>query len=284
MFTQAARAKVNLNLHVGRLIREPDHKHLGYHPLSSLVAFADFGDELSCKAAKETTLEISGPYANDLSADKGNLVLKAYDIVTATVDLPPLKFHLVKNLPVASGIGGGSADAAAALRLLGNYAKLPKSKWMAFAKSLGADVPVCYESRTCLMTGIGEDLEHLPNLPAQPAVLVNPGKALSTGAVFKTFDKLSDTRDIHETPLNIGPSGRNDLQSSAIDLEPVIKDCLESLKQQSGCTVHRMSGSGATCFGLFDNLEAAKHAGLNIQSAHPDWWVKAVTLGTVIDI
>lgn len=284
MFTQKAPAKVNLNLHVGELIRETGHEYCGYHPLSSLVAFADFGDELTCELADETHLDISGPYANDLAADKDNLVLNAYDLIGAHADLPPLKFHLVKNLPVASGIGGGSADAAAALRLLGNYAVFPESKWMKFAQKLGADVPVCFKSQTCLMTGIGDKLSVIPNINPQPALLVNPGVALKTGAVFKKFDQLSKTENIHENPLNIGMSGRNDLQVPAIQTEPKISDCLKMLQDQTKCFVHRMSGSGATCFGFFDSLEAAKQASRNIQSAYPKWWVKAVTLGGAIDL
>lgn len=284
MFTQKARAKVNLNLHVGELIRETGHEYCGYHPLSSLVAFADFGDELTCELADETHLDISGPYANDLAADKDNLILNAYDLIAAHADLPPLKFHLVKNLPVASGIGGGSADAAAALRLFGNYAVFPESKWMKFAQKLGADVPVCFKSQTCLMTGIGDKLSVIPNINPQPALLVNPGVALKTGAVFKKFDELSKTANIHENPLNIGMSGRNDLQVPAIQTEPKISDCLKMLQDQTECFVHRMSGSGATCFGFFDSLEATKQASRNIQSAYPKWWVKAVTLGGAIDL
>lgn len=284
MFTQKARAKVNLNLHVGELIRETGHEYCGYHPLSSLVAFADFGDELTCELADETYLDISGPYANDLAADKDNLVLKACDLIGAHAGLPPLKFHLVKNLPVASGIGGGSADAAAALRLLGNYAVFPESKWMKFAQKLGADVPVCFKSQTCLMTGIGDKLSVIPNINPQPALLVNPGVALKTGAVFKKFDQLSKTANIHENPMNIGMSGRNDLQVPAIQTEPKISDCLNMLQEQTECFVHRMSGSGATCFGFFDSLKAAKQASRNIQSAYPKWWVKAVTLGGAIDL
>ncbi len=279
MFVETARAKVNLNLHVGRLIKDPTHPYNGYHPLSSLVVFAAIGDGLSCEEAKSTSLEISGPNGEGLEADSRNLILRAYEAVSAKAALPLINFHLVKNLPVASGIGGGSADAGAALRLLKNFVDLPDSDWMEIARSLGADVPVCFHSKTCLMTGIGEQLSFISDWGTEAALLVNPGLPLSTKQVFQHFDGLDSRLLIDVAPMNISADGRNDLQYSAIELTPEIQTCLDVLKGQKGCLVHRMSGSGATCFGIFEATEQAQKAEYQLQQLFPHWWIKSTMLG-----
>lgn len=278
MYTEAARAKINLNLHVGRRVLDRSDPYFGYHPLSSLVAFADQGDRLSCEQAKETTITITGPFAGDLPADETNLVLKAYAATAKHGSVPKLRFHLDKNLPVASGIGGGSADAAAALRLLKNYVALPEETWLEIALSLGADVPVCYYSRTCIMTGIGEDIRILDNLKPVNAVLANPGAKVSTADVFRIFDETNAGKRIKEQSggdlVKRFLAGRNDLQDAAIKVSTDIRTCLKSIGASA-----RMSGSGATCFGLLPDQGSAHILAKTLKKNHPDWWVQPAILG-----
>ena len=201
MHRELARAKINLNLHIGQVIDDPAHRHHGYHPLSSLVVFADYGDELSCETSQKTSLEITGPFSKGLETDESNLILKAYQRVADQVEIPKLKFNLVKNLPIASGIGGGSADAAAALRLLQNYVNLNDHDWHSIALSLGADVPVCFYSKTCIMKGIGEQIEFLENRDNLHAVLVNAGvskiRCLEDGWTIITEDEKNSAHFEH---------------------------------------------------------------------------------------
>ncbi len=278
MFTETARAKINLNLHVGRLVEDHAHKYYGYHPLSSLVVFADYGDELLCEEADITSLEITGPFSKGLETGPDNLVLKAYTETAKIGGLPPLNFHLVKNLPVASGIGGGSADAAAALRLMQNFVDLPKRRWMDIALRLGADVPVCFQSRSSIMSGIGENLTCLDQMDSIAAVLVNPGSPVSTGSIFRAFDK-TNPKAIAEQPvgdmLKRFAASQNDLQSVAEQINPDITTCLETLSDYPT----RMSGSGATCFALMPSLNQAERLADKIQNQYSHWWVKAVMLG-----
>ena len=265
---ELARAKVNLTLHVGA--RRDD----GYHELDSLVVFADIGDELEFKPTdKKTTLTING--SKELRVNKQNSVLRAMKFVSA----PPHHICLAKHLPVSSGIGGGSADAAAVLR------KFPSDfSHHKLAFELGADVPICLHSKTCRMTGIGEDISFLPDLGQLSAVLVNPGVAVSTREIFEQFDAVP--RAFEATPnaetgglLSRALSGENDLQDVAISKAPVIADVLRALAQQSGCELARMSGSGATCFGIFRSDAQAKAAAELILTAHPTWWVAPCRLG-----
>jgi len=283
MFTETARAKINLNLHVAGLAQDPSHKYFGYHPLSSLVVFADYGDELSCEISEQTTLEISGPFSKGLETDNSNLILKAYRAASEKTELPPLKFHLVKNLPIASGIGGGSADAAAALRLLKKYTELPDSDWLAFALSLGADVPVCFHSKTSIMRGIGEIIDFQPSLGNLPALLINPGKSVRTGEIFRIFDAHAADNKLDQ-PEIIGALenalfGRNDLSNHAKSVVPEIRDVIKALISCMGCQVARLSGSGATCFGVFANRETQNEAYDSLKSLYPDWWIQPVRLG-----
>ena len=269
-----ARAKINLTLHVGRVIEDPHDAFFGYHPIDSLVAFADIGDIIGMQSATETVLKISGPFAKGLTAADDNLILRA----ASAAKVPPHTITLEKHLPVAAGIGGGSANAAAILR----FCSIDDPT---IAIGLGADVPVCLLSKTAHMTGIGEDVRPLPNLGTLYAVLVNPGVAVSTAAIFKAFDSV---HDIRETPRPMKPEGdllsraldgRNDLESVALSQAPIIGQVLRSLSAQEGCQLARMSGSGATCFGVYESLSAAQKAQSVIKAQMPNWWCVATILG-----
>ncbi len=269
-----ARAKINLTLHVARVIADPHDAFFGYHPLDSLVVFADIGDVIAMKPAAQMGLEISGPFAKGLSAAGDNLILRAANAAQAS----PHNITLEKYLPVAAGIGGGSANAAAVLRLCG--AQDPE-----IALGLGADVPVCLGSQTARMSGIGEALEPLPGLGQLYAVLVNPGVAVSTAAIFKAFDAAPDVpampkpQKLQGDLITRALAGQNDLQPIAIAQAPVVGDVLRMLSLQDGCQLARMSGSGATCFGLFESARAAQSAQANLQAQAPHWWVVATLLG-----
>jgi len=280
---QLARAKINLALHVTG--RRKD----GFHLLDSLVVFADCGDKLHLRPADQTSLEISGSFADGLSVGNDNLILKAFKILSDNLDapLPATAIRLEKNLPVSSGIGGGSADAAATLNGLLDLWQIDmaKPKLAEIALSLGADVPVCLDSTTCRMRGIGEDLVNFKRFPSIPCVLVNAGVAVSTPEVFKQLSLIKDKPAF--SPLPDFPQTewtkwltdtRNDLQEPAIALTPKIADTLSALTQGTNCQLARMSGSGATCFGLFNNSDEAQNAAAQIASKHPDWWVAPTML------
>jgi 4-diphosphocytidyl-2-C-methyl-D-erythritol kinase len=282
-----APAKINLTLRV--LGRRPD----GYHDLESLVVFADFGDRLSFMRGGELTLTVRGPNATRAGEGAENLVLKA---ATALAALEPAvrlgAFDLDKTLPVAAGIGGGSADAAAALRLLAKANGLaPKhAALFAAARSTGADVSVCLDPRPRIMRGIGEVLSPPLSLPALPAVLANPGIALATKEVFARWTaavippvgldlaalaKLEDRDDL----LQLLGTQANDLEAPAIAQAPVIADVLAELRTLAGCRLARMSGSGATCFALFASAAAAREAAKALNAKYPHWWVQPCVLG-----
>jgi 4-diphosphocytidyl-2-C-methyl-D-erythritol kinase len=282
-----APAKVNLTLRV--LGRRPD----GYHDLESLVVFADFGDRLSFVGGGELSLTMRGPNAAPAGESGDNLVLKAAKALAAgELAIVLGAFHLDKTLPVAAGIGGGSADAAAALRLLAKANRLPANHPALFAaaRATGADVPVCLDPRPRIMRGIGEVLSEPLSLPALPAVLVNPGIALTTKAVFSRWTatavapaaldaeavaKLTDG----DALLRLLATQANDLEAPAITLAPVIADVLAALRALAGCSLARMSGSGATCFALFASPAAAQEAARVLQVKFPQWWVQACVLG-----
>jgi len=274
-----APAKINLWLHVTG--RRPD----GYRELDSLVAFADVGDRLSAAPAQELTLTVSGPFAAALDAGADNLVLRAARSLAAHCGIPAkAALHLHKNLPVASGIGGGSADAAAALHLCARLwrADIGNAAMARLALDLGADVPACLAGRTARMTGIGEKLAPPdPPPPAAPAVLVNPGIAVSTGQVFEALAGPfgSPAEDRGGDFAGRAAANRNDLEAPAIALVPEIADVLAALRAPPGLRLARMSGSGATCFGLFDGAAAAEAAARAIAAAHPAWWVAACSIG-----
>lgn len=284
MPTETARAKINLTLHVGRAIADMADPFYGYHPLDSLVVFSDYGDELSCEPADETSLTITGEFADALSSDENNLVLRAYRTVERLADCPALKFSLTKNLPVAAGIGGGSANAAATLRLLKAYIDLTEQQWFEAALNIGADVPVCLGSQTSRMTGIGETVHPLPNLGHIWAVLVNPKEAISTADIFKAFD--ADSK--HGTPrpqenmnslIECFRAGKNDLQPMALAQLPIITKVLTALSSVTNSQDIRMSGSGATCFALCSDKTEATKMHEYIRQQHSMWWSAVTRLG-----
>jgi 4-diphosphocytidyl-2-C-methyl-D-erythritol kinase len=282
-----APAKVNLTLRV--LGRRAD----SYHEIESLVAFADFGDRLSFVPGGELTLASSGPRAAQAGADADNLVLKAARALSANVPGLALgAFHLDKNLPVAAGLGGGSADAAAALRLLARANALSPGdpRLYAAAYATGADVPVCLDPRPRLMSGIGEILSEPLALPPLAAILVNPGAALATKLVFAgwtpaaepsaPFDRAALAKAASPGQfLEFMLTRANDLEAAAIKLAPVIASVLTSLRALAGCRLALMSGSGSTCFGLFSSVAEMTKAASILRAQHPDWWVAETKLG-----
>ncbi len=282
-----APAKVNLTLRV--LARRPD----GYHELESLVVFADFGDRLTFARGGDLALAVSGPSAAAAGEAGDNLVHKAARALAARrPNLVLGAFDLDKRLPVAAGLGGGSSDAAAALRLLADANGIARDDpdLYAAARATGADVPVCLDPRPRIMRGIGERLSPPLALPLLPAVLVNPGVALPTKAVFAGWKASPDApAPLDETALGKLTSARdliqrvsaqtNDLEPPAMALQPVIAEVLAALRQTAGCVLARMSGSGATCFGLFGTAGAARAAEQALSAAQPKWWVKATTFG-----
>jgi 4-diphosphocytidyl-2-C-methyl-D-erythritol kinase len=282
-----APAKVNLTLRV--LARRAD----GYHELESLVVFADGGDRLSFTPGGELALTVSGRTAAAAGDDADNLVLKAARALAARKgDLTLGAFELEKNLPVAAGLGGGSSDAAAALRLIAQANSLtPRDPHLyEAARATGADVPVCLDPRPRLMRGIGEKLSEPLMLPQLPAVLVNPGVALPTKDVFAgwkageavaPFNLAAVARlESRDQLLQILRTQPNDLEAPAVVLQPVIADVLTVLHGFAGCQLARMSGSGATCFGLFTTATEADTAARILRAKNPNWWTQACTLGS----
>jgi 4-diphosphocytidyl-2-C-methyl-D-erythritol kinase len=278
-----APAKINLTLHV--LGRRAD----GYHELESLVVFAGTGDDLRLEPGPRLALRASGPTAALAGSDADNLVLKAARLLADRVEGLQLGiFHLTKRLPVAAGIGGGSSDAAAALRLLARLNGMPLSHagLREAARLTGADVPVCLEPRARMMRGAGEELGAPLNLPRLFAVLVNPRVPVETPAVFKALGlRLGQALAGAEHPsversalIDTLSAARNDLEPPALHIQPLIGEALGLLRQTRGCRLARMSGSGATVFGLYDDCEAAAAAAKAVRRARPDWWVKATSL------
>ncbi len=282
-----APAKINLTLHIEG--RRPD----GYHELQSLVAFAGAGDFLTLRPAEQFDLTLEGPTAVEAGDGGDNLVARAERALRA--EKPGLRsgaFHLVKRLPVAAGIGGGSSDAAAALRLLAQYNGLAETDPALFeaARKTGADIPVCLHSRAKMMRGVGERLGPPLRLPPLFSVLVNPRRAVETRAVFQKLGlKPGETLGYGPHPVVTGDmdfesllralkKGRNDMEDAACVLAPVIGHVLAVLSGARGCRLSRMSGSGATCFALFETCRQAGAAARVISKAHPDWWVKATVL------
>jgi 4-diphosphocytidyl-2-C-methyl-D-erythritol kinase len=288
---ESARAKVNLTLRVvGRRVD-------GYHDLESVVAFADCADRLTLLPGAELQLKTTGPLAEACGEVADNLVLKAARLLAERVaGLKSGTFTLHKVLPVAAGIGGGSADAAAALRLLAraNGLAIDDKRLIEVAKLTGADVPACVPSRACVMTGVGENLLPL-NLPKLACVLVNPRIAVATKDVFAALGLRSgelrvgfaDVIQAIVWPKDGAPAGdwieafasrTNDLEEPAKRIQPVIGEVLSALGQAGEARLVRMSGSGATCFAIFADAAAAQAAAEKIRLAHPQWWVHAGTL------
>ncbi len=260
--TQTAYAKINLALHLRG--RRDD----GYHELETVFAFVDGGDRLSAKPASEDRIITSGEFASAMGNPFDNIVAKAL----AALPRPDgLEITLEKNLPVAAGLGGGSADAGALFRIVKEAHGLPDD-WQARAAKLGADVPACVESQTCVGRGTGTELEPIASdLTGTPVLLVNPRVPLSTGPVFKAWDG----RDLGPLPQGdarqMTLEGRNDLEAPAISLVPEIADILAAL-QASKPWLARMSGSGATCFALYETDQARDQAAQTIAQQFPQWW------------
>lgn len=262
---EIAFAKVNLALHVRA--REPD----GYHRIETIFAFAEDGDRLSVSEAAELSLSVAGPFAGALAGETDNLVLRAAEALRHRCGGGEgAALRLDKRLPVASGIGGGSADAAAALRLLNRFWRLgaDEALLLDIAASLGADVPACVRSETARGEGRGDRLTPLASaFTGLPLLLVNPGVPVSTAAVFKAWD------GVDRGPLGDDPAdGRNDLQAPAVALAPVVEEVLARLRERPGAVLARMSGSGATCFALFESDAARDAADEAIARSHPNWW------------
>lgn len=277
-----APAKLNLDLLV--TARRSD----GYHELDSLVTFARFGDELTFRQSHGLSLEITGPFASELEAAEDNLVLRAARALAAAGDRPAhAHIRLDKRLPVAAGIGGGSADAAAALRGLQRLwgTTLSDIDLAELGLALGADVPVCLLGRPVRMRGIGERLQPLIGLAALDVVLINPRRPLATAAVFRslrpeTFGPRANA--VPTAPTAAWLQGcRNDLEAAARRLVPAVAEILAALDAEPGCLFGRMSGSGPTCIGCFESPQAAATAAERISLVRPEWWVTACqTLGT----
>ena len=284
-FSIAAPAKINLYLHVTG--RRDD----GFHHLDSLVAFAGIQDTLKFTPADDLSLDAEGPFAPELAVVPDNLVLQAARALAKMAGVAGgAHIELTKRLPLASGIGGGSADAAATLKGLVRLwdIKPEPQDLQKLALTLGADVPVCLNGRAVFMAGIGEELTPAPTLPAASLVLVNPGVALSTPAVFKERAKM-EVQDSAPGRFDYSPKDsaelvailktrRNDLAPAATRMAPVIAQVLAELEGCSGALLARMSGSGATCFCLFEYPGEAAAATLKLSSERPDWWVRAGSL------
>jgi 4-diphosphocytidyl-2-C-methyl-D-erythritol kinase len=286
VLVEHAPAKINLTLEVhGRRVD-------GYHELTSLVAFASAGDRLALVADKPPGLRVTGPFASAAGNGDANLVLKAASALAARVDGLVLgRFLLQKRLPVAAGIGGGSSDAAAALRLLARLNRLDQAdpRLVAAARVCGADVPVCLDPKPRVMAGIGELLSSPIALTPLPVVLVNPGVPVVTREVFGALaapplDRPGPGLTI-DVPTSAGElleflrSRPNDLEGIAVRLAPVVATALESLRGAPGCEFARMSGSGGTCFGVFRSGRSALAAARALRAARPGWWVRPTMLG-----
>ena len=279
---QAARAKVNLYLHV--LGKRPD----GFHDLDSLVVFAELGDEIDVAMAPDLSLRTFGPFADRVPGSDGNLVLRAAECLRAEGRIAAgAEITLTKRLPVAAGLGGGSADAAAALRALRELWEIDTAQvdLKKIAAALGADVPVCLVGGHSLVRGRGENFSPVPALPPCHFVLANPGVELSTAGVFARFDGAgSDTaalvgtfptaRALAQALLEC----RNDLEPAALALAPAIGETLRLIAGTPGCLLARMSGSGATCFGLFEKSIDAEAAAEIVRRSEPNWWIEATAM------
>jgi len=285
-----APAKINLYLHV------TGQRENGYHTLDSLVGFADIGDEIQISSAEDFRFEITGPFANafhgrdiDASPESSNLAVRAVWALSRLAEkAPAFKITLQKNLPLGAGIGGGSADAAAVLWGLLEYWNLSADLdgLDALMIMLGADVPVCFACKTLHVSGIGEKLKPVSPAPEIPIVLVHPGKACNTKEIFNRFK--SDFSETITPPAHFNSATEmidfladteNMLTSSALHFVPEIQNTMRALSTKKDCLLSRMSGSGSTCFGLFDDMDQAEKAAENLMIENPDWWVKSGWLG-----
>jgi 4-diphosphocytidyl-2-C-methyl-D-erythritol kinase len=283
---EKAPAKVNLTLRV--IGRRAD----GYHEIESLVVFAALSDTLRFVPDRALALVVRGPTAAAAGVVADNLVLKAACNLADRIDGLELgRFDLSKRLPVAAGLGGGSTDAAAALRILArtNQMSLDDHRLIEAARATGADVPVCLDPRPRMMRGIGDVLSEPLDVPRLAAILVNPGVAIATKHIFDLLElepgsvqpgQVQSAPAVRERTAFLATlaNDRNDLEMSAISIAPAIADVLAALRASPGCRLARMSGSGGTCFGLFDSPSAAAAAAGMLRSSYPGWWVRATML------
>ncbi len=287
VLVERAFAKINLTLHV--VGRRAD----GYHELESLVAFAEASDTLTLQPGGALSLDMTGPYAGACGPNADNLVLKAFAALRERVpNLMGGRFALEKNLPVGAGIGGGSADAAAALRLLAraNALALDDARLFAAARAVGADVPICIQSKARIMAGVGEILSPPVKLPSLPALLANPGVPVATRDVFGRWSEHERGPTMPGAPAQeipqqfdaliafLGEYG-NDLTPAATVCAGVIDEVLNALRALPNALLVRMSGSGSTCFALFSSMSAAVAAAHDLAAKHKDWWLCATRLG-----
>lgn len=289
--TDYAPAKVNLSLHIG------PPKENGRHNLVSLVTFADIdaADVLSAEPASHFSLAVDGPFAQQSGPAKNNLVLKAARAMNDALDgdVAPLAFRLQKTLPCAAGIGGGSADAGAALRLIvrAHGSEIAQTMAEAVAPLLGGDVLACFHNLPGFMTDEGDTFEPILSVPRLPALLINPGIACPTGEVFKAYDEVAPSAIPEHPPLPdnrtalrafvswLNDNTLNSLQNPAMSMHPEIAKILGTMQGLSGVRTARMTGSGATCFALFDSMDLAEAAEDMLQRQNPDWWVQSTLLG-----
>jgi len=285
IFTALAPAKINLFLHAGAVNAD------GYHPLSSLVAFADVGDLVSVELADALILDVTGPFGASLSATPDNLILRALRRLGEACGIaePKLKVTLDKRLPIAAGLGGGSSDAGAALKLARDVLALDldDAELEAVAGVVGADGPMCLRMRTAWAEGRGDVLTDEPRLPPLPAVLFNPGVPSPTGAVYRAYD-AGPMRSADRPPppqdwsiaavIDWLSIQRNDLEAPALALTPAISAALSAVAATDRVALTRMSGSGATVFGLYPTHDAARAAASALSAAHPNAWVKSTKL------
>ena len=288
MLSAFAPAKINLFLHVGAV--ESD----GYHPLCSLMAFADVGDRISLTPSDHPAFEIDGPFAAGLDPSGDNLVLEAWRrlMTRAKGPQPPCRLILTKNLPIAAGLGGGSSDAGAALRVLrdGLGLRVDDQVLLEVAESLGADGAACFKCQPVLAEGRGERLGLAPRLPPIDAVLVNPRTPCSTAAVYRAFDAAGGAGDVSPPPMPdafedvqelaaVLSYCRNDLEAPAIAVAPVIAEVLDVLRAEPEMLLARVSGSGATCFALTVSDIEAEGLVDTLSRLRPEWWVRRCRLG-----
>lgn len=283
-----APAKVNLFLHVGAVGAD------GYHPLSSLMVFADIGDRLSIQSAEALELQLTGPFGPALEGDADNLVIRAVQTLRQAAPgvWPPFRIILDKQLPIASGLGGGSADAGAALRLVRDALGLVLQDEIleGVAASLGADGAACLWARPVIAEGRGERLSQAPHIPPLDTVLVNPNVASPTGPIYRAYDAAGAPggaerpglpegfEDVYDVAAFLGMT-RNDLEAPAVAAQPLIGEVLETLRGEPETLFARMSGSGATCFALCAGDIEAEGLAERIEQMRPDWWVKRCRLG-----
>ena len=288
ILAEFAPAKVNLFLHVG-----PSRAD-GYHPLVSLMVFADVGDRLVLEPSDRFHIVVDGPFAGHAPPGPDNLVARAASELFERADVAPpsLRLTLTKTLPAGAGLGGGSADAAAGLRLLRRAMELeiPVSELLDICARLGSDIPACLAAAPVMARGRGEVLSDAPVLPVLPAVLVRPDAGSATGPVYRAFDGMDPAGPLEPPPSPAAFVGvadvvahlaacRNDLQAPAVRLEPRIGEALEALDAAPETLFSRMSGSGSACFGLCVDMAAAERLARTLRDHHPSWWVQPCRLG-----